>query len=356
MKRTIVAVLIACLLAVAWFQVPAGAQAPAAQAVPGWEEITPGPWAVCSDGSPFKFYVKSGSPKRLMIFLQGGGACWDAGTCTAGIHRPRVDLDELRAGHGIYALENFDNPFRGWTFVWIPYCSADIHWGDAVRTYAPGVVVHHRGATNVRAALLWTYSRVPNPEVVAVTGRSAGAYGALLWAPHVMRRYPRTRVVQVGDVGAGVVTEAFGRQGFANWNVAGVLPGWIPGLAGLRDRVEALSVPLVYAEIARSYPHNTLAQYNTVLDGVQIFFYALMKGERQPSPARAMEWSQRMQASLRQIKAQAPNFHSFTAPGSRHGILTFPEFYTETVGGVRFVDWLRQLLRGGRPAEVWPGP
>jgi hypothetical protein len=67
-----------------------------------------------------------------------------------------------------------------------------------------------------------------------------------------------------------------------------------------------------------------------------------------------MEWSQRMQASLRQIKAQAPNFHSFTAPGGRHGILTFPEFYTETVAGVRFVDWLRQLLRGGRPGEVSP--
>jgi hypothetical protein len=214
--------------------------------------------------------------------------------------------------------------------------------------------VHHRGATNVRAALLWAYARVPEPEVVAVTGRSAGAYGSLLWAPHVMRRYPRARVVQVGDVGAGVVTEAFGRQGFVNWNIAGVLPVWIPGTAGLRDRVEALSVPQVYADIARAHPSNALAQYNTVLDSVQIFFYALMKGERTPSPATAMEWSQRMQASLRQIKSQVPNFYSFTAPGSRHGILTFSEFYTEAAGGVRFVDWLRQLLRGGRPGDVWP--
>ncbi len=348
MKRMI-GMMIACLVAMVWVQVPA-----AAQAIPGWEEVTPGPWAVCSDGSPFKFYVSAGSAKRLAIFFQGGGACWDAGTCAGGIHRPRVEGEELAAGQGVYARGNLDNPFRGWTFVWVPYCSADIYWGDALRTYAPGIVVHHRGATNARAALLWTYARVPNPEVVAVMGRSAGAYGSLMWAPHVMRRYPRARVVQVGDVGAGVMTEGFGRVGFAAWNVAGAFPGWIPAMAGLRDRAEALSVPQVYAEIAKAYPRNALAQYNTVLDSVQIFFYALMKGERAPSPATAAEWSQRMQVSVRQIKTQAPNFFSYTAPGSRHGILTFPEFYTETVGGVRFVDWLRQLVRGGRPSEVSP--
>ncbi|MDI6773456.1 MAG: pectin acetylesterase-family hydrolase [bacterium] len=330
------------------------AQAPAAQSIPGWEEVTPGPWAVCSDGSPFKFYVASGNPKRLVIFFQGGGACWDAGTCAAGIHRPRVELDELRAGQGIYARGNFDNPFRGWTFVWVPYCSADIFWGDAVRAYASGLTIHHRGATNARAALLWTYARVPDPEVVAVIGRSAGAYGSLMWAPHVMRRYANARVVQLGDVGAGVMTDAFGRQGFENWNIAGALPDWIPGVARLRSRPEALSVPQVYTDIARSYPRNTMSQFNTVLDGTQIFFYALMRGERAPSPATAAEWSRRMQASMRQIKADAPNFFSYTAPGGRHGILTFPEFYTETVGGVRFVDWLRQLLRGWRPGDVWP--
>lgn len=343
--RRLTWILLGCLAAVAWTPAPA-------QAVPGWEEVNPGPWAVCSDGSPFRFYVSAGDPGRLAIFFQGGGACWDAGTCAAGIHRPRVDLDELRAGQGIYARANFDNPFRGWTFVWIPYCSADIHWGDAVQAYAPGLVVHHRGATNVRAALQWAYGRVPDPELVTVMGRSAGAYGSLLWAPHVMRRYPRARVVQLGDVGAGVITEDFGRRGFANWNAAAALPWWIPAVAGLRDRIETLSVPQVYADIARAYPRNTLAQYNTVLDSVQIFFYALMKGERSPSPATAQEWSVRMQASMRQIKAQAPNFSSYTAPGSRHGILTFPEFYTEVVDGVRFADWVRRLVRTGKAADV----
>lgn len=48
-----------------------------------------------------------------------------------------------------------------------------------------------------------------------------------------------------------------------------------------------LSIPQVYADIARAYPRNALAQYNTVLDSVQIFSFALMKGERQPSLATA---------------------------------------------------------------------
>lgn len=346
MKR-IACLVVGCMIAAAL--VPGWAQA-----APGWEEITPGPWAVCSDGSAFKFYVSAGSSKKLAIFFQGGGACWDASTCSAGIHRVRVEVDELRAGAGIYARGNLDNPFRNWTFVWVPYCSADIFWGDAVRAYAPGLVVQHRGATNARAALLWTYSRVPDPDVVAVLGRSAGAYGSLMWAPHVMRRYPRARVLQLGDVGAGVMTEAFGRHGSETWNTAGSLPAWIPAIARMRDRGGALSVPQLSIEIARAHPRNILAQYNTVLDSTQIFFYALMKGERAPSPATAAEWSRGMQALMRQIKAEAPNFSSYTAPGSRHGILTFPDFYTETVGGVRFVDWLRQLLWGGRPPDVWP--
>ncbi len=345
---------VGCLIAAALMLGPASGRAPAAQAVPDWEEVTPGPWAVCSDGSPFRFYVCPGNPKKLVIFFQGGGACWDAGTCAAGIHRARVEVDELRAAQGMHARWNFDNPFRGWTFVWIPYCSADIFWGDAVRTYAPGLTVHHRGANNARAALLWAYARVPDPEVVAVVGRSAGAYGSLMWAPHAMRRYPRARVVQMGDVGAGVMTDAFGRQGFDTWNIAGALPEWVPATARLRSRPETLGVPQMYAEIARAYPRNALSQFNTVLDSTQIFFYALMKGERTPSPATAAEWSAKMQASLRQIKSDAPNFFSYTAPGSRHGILTFPEFYTETVGGVRFVDWLRQLLRGWQPGDVRP--
>jgi hypothetical protein len=39
------------------------------------------PGGVCSDGSPYRFYVSPGDPKKVVLDFQGGGACWDAATC-----------------------------------------------------------------------------------------------------------------------------------------------------------------------------------------------------------------------------------------------------------------------------------
>lgn len=329
-----------------------------AQASVAWQEVVPGQGAVCTDGSPFKFYVNRGDPKRLVIFLQGGGACWDAATCSVPgrIFRPRVEIDELREGQGIYALQNPGNPFREWTFVMAPYCSADVHWGHADRTYAAGLTIQHRGGVNALTVLSWIYANVPDPEQIVVLGRSAGAYGSIMWAPYLMRRYPNARVVQLGDVGAGIVTDDFGGRGFANWNAGPALPSWIPSLNAMRNHVQNLTLVQLYTAVAQAYPRNVVAQYNTALDTTQIFFYALMKGEREPSRATALEWAQKMPASLAQIKAQAPSFYFYVAPGNQHGILTFPEFYTVNVGGVRFLDWIKQLIAIGRAPDVTPPP
>src|SRR5262249_12759079 len=39
--------------------------------------ITP----VCMNGTPYNFFVKRGSVNKLLMYYQGGGACWDALTC-----------------------------------------------------------------------------------------------------------------------------------------------------------------------------------------------------------------------------------------------------------------------------------
>ena len=50
---------------------------------------------------------------------------------------------------------------------------------------------------------------VPQPETIFIGGCSAGAYGAIGWAPHVMRDFPESKVVQLGDCGAGIITDKF---------------------------------------------------------------------------------------------------------------------------------------------------
>jgi hypothetical protein len=42
--------------------------------------------------------------------------------------------------------------------------------------------------------------------------------------------------------------------------------------------------------------------------------------------------------------------HSYTAPGSGHGIFEWPKFYELEVNGERLVDWVTRLIEG-EPAE-----
>ncbi|MEO8359601.1 MAG: esterase, partial [Vicinamibacteria bacterium] len=45
-----------------------------------WETVVPGGDTICSDGSPFRFFVYRSDPSKLLIEFEGGGACWNAAT------------------------------------------------------------------------------------------------------------------------------------------------------------------------------------------------------------------------------------------------------------------------------------
>src|SRR5688572_22517499 len=109
-----------------------------------WQAVEPGGETICADGSPYRFFVHPGDPARLLVEFEGGGACWDAGTCALSIYSRRVTIDPVsveRSGRlvGIYDRKNPENPFRDWTHVYVPYCTGDLHWGHNDQTYtAPG--------------------------------------------------------------------------------------------------------------------------------------------------------------------------------------------------------------------------
>ena len=42
---------------------------------PGWNEFSASGKTTCSDGSPYKFFVRPGASEKLMVYMQGGGGC-----------------------------------------------------------------------------------------------------------------------------------------------------------------------------------------------------------------------------------------------------------------------------------------
>jgi hypothetical protein len=342
-------------LALGVFMVWTLAQQSALPTPPGWQEVAGPAGTMCSDGSPWKFFVAKGDPKKVIVDFQGGGACWADGTCApeSTTFSRRVGIGELYGAQGLYNRASFQNPFVGWTHVFVPYCTADLHIGNVSRQYRTATI-QHKGAVNARAAVDWVGQNYREPEQVLVTGCSAGSYGSIAWAPYLMRLFPLARVTQFGDAGLGVIHPEFQKTGFANWNVSDWLPDFIPELGALKADPGQLQMPALYGAVARAYPTNVLSQFSTALDSTQIFFYSLMKGEREPNQATALEWSQGALGNLASIKKAAPNTYSYLAPGSQHCVIPRPEFYTTRVGETALTDWLRQLVASGKVADVAP--
>ena len=203
---------------------PVDLEAPLADLAEGWNTITPGGSTTCSDGSPFRFFVRKADPTQIVFYLQGGGGCWSAGTCDPQ-GRPtyrRTAIEEMRSAsstepepgtaHGIAAANHPENPFADHSFVFVPYCTGDVHIGDRDVVYeipatedepARQFTIHHRGYTNGRAALDWTYDHFLGPETVFVTGSSAGSAAAPVYTRHFAENYPDARVTALADSSGG---------------------------------------------------------------------------------------------------------------------------------------------------------
>ena len=324
-----------------------------------WETVAPAGETVCSDGSPYRFFVHRGDPAKLLIEFEGGGACWSGSTCEAEVYNKRVTSDpELarQAGQlqGIYDRTNPANPVRDFTHVYIPYCTGDLHWGNTTTTYtgsngAP-LPIQHKGAAHASTALNWAADNVRAPEQVVVAGCSAGGYGAALWSAKIARAYPGARLVQLADSAAGVVPDGFFGSTLTNWNVVSAWPDFIPELA--LDRVDpmTLTLPKLYTSVATFFPTASFSQFNTRSDLVQTFFYALAKGSL--SATDGTDWTARMVGNVEEISSANPNFRAYLAPGTEHCVINRASFYTQRVGGVSFSEWVKSLLSGADPGQV----
>jgi hypothetical protein len=322
----------------------------------GWNEIAPGGATTCALGAPYAFWVRPGTVNRLVIDFSGGGACWDAFTCGLAAGNDAIctqTVDGMRTRiqtgvpAGIYDHARADNPFKDWYHVIVPYCTCDIHWGDNAASYDSGqgaITVQHRGAVNARAVLDWVYANFSAPVQILVAGCSAGSYGSLGWSAHVADHYQQSAIVQFGDSGAGVITTDFFHQSFPSWKAEGALPHWIESIDPDRVNVLDLTLADLYVGISNYYPTHRFSQYNTSFDENQTFYFAAMGG------GTAADWSLRMHASIDDIKARAPRFASFIAPGEQHCILPFNNFYTVNVEGRKLVDWLGDMV-AGKPVE-----
>jgi len=311
----------------------------------------------CALGTPWSFFVKRGTVNKLLVYFQGGGACWDDLTCGVPVCDQDVNDGDNPANTttGLADLNNPANPFRDWNAVFVSYCTCDVHWGD--QAYDHGTLtIEHRGAVNSQVAEKWAREHFLAPNEVFVTGSSAGAYGAISGSVFLQERvYKAARFNTLGDAGNGVITQDFVINYISRWGIEKYLPTWIEAL----DKpITELSIDQLWVGAAAEYPDAKFAQYTSAYDGgngSQTQFYNVMLNPGNLAVGvqwwlASCEWNQKMRDLAQLTAAGAPNYRSYVGSGSRHTIFGSDKVYTDTVGGViPLVDFIAQM-RGDDPA------
>ena len=307
-------------------------------------------------GAAASFYFKRGNLRKLVVFFNGGGACWNGATCIAGAQGPQplyvptadTPFNHPTAWGGLLNTHAEDNPYRDWSIAFLSYCTADVHIGSKTTLYqfgAASVPITHRGFDNFLFARDWIERNSPNVEKLLVAGSSAGAYGAALNYGHLRETFPAAQAYLVGDGGSGVVTNAFVASALdQSWGGGQNLPN---ALQPLRNQPSAHFLPAAYGLLTFYYPKDLFSQYTTAWDGVQTLIYNVMLHQDAPQEwfttlsSAVVPWHVTMR-TFAYTNGVAGNYRYFIADGCVHTILRSEDsFYSDAqIGSTSFLDWL----------------
>ena len=325
--------------------IPAADTAAAAQSATtlnsGWQAVEPGGETTCSDGSAYKFFVRAGDPAKVMVYMQGGGACWFRQNCDPQM-QPSYNInigDWAPTSTGIFNFAHPANPFADYSVVMAPYCTGDVHLGAKDTVYPPvqegqtPLTIRHQGRTNMQAVLDWTYRNLPNPERIFVTGSSAGAIPSPFYASMLADHYPDARVAQLGDGAGGYRRINQDTRPDQQWGTF----SFLNEQRGFENEpAQGFNYERLYIAAAKAHPNILFAEFDNAEDRVQKQFLTL-GGSQTESLLSAL------QANHEDIRAEVDNFRAFIAGGEAHTVLRRPEFYTTAADGVSIRDWVARL-------------
>ena len=242
----------------------------------------------CIFGEPYGFQVIPGDKNKVLVYFQGGGACWDQITVDAGMcTTSAVPNDPV----GVFDRINPKNPFKDYTIVHFLYCSGEVWSGQTVSSYSydgkPAVQV---GIVNAKYTINWMKRQISlgllgnnnAPAAIASNhkyvfdefvgmGCSAGSVGIQMWSDQLISTFPSQQMAIVPDSYAGVfppntvgpLMKTFGLCG-SNLIASSLVQSCNAGTLSIED------VMLVNIQ---KYPNIPFAYIQSKIDAIQQSFY-----------------------------------------------------------------------------------
>ena len=360
----------------------------------------PFPDAHCRDGSSTGLGINvNPSSTKVMIYLEGGGACFnsttclvtpscfpESGSCSTGT------FDSWKSGTasrlpsgaltGIFDRTNAQNPVGDWNMVYVPFCTGDVFAGTNPSAQVPGVsgTQEFVGYTNIGLYLARLAPTFPNVSQVLLTGVAAGGLGAVINYLQVAKAFGSVPVQMLDDSGPLMedpyVPKCLQAQWGQLWGVDKIM---LPACGA--DCPDPTNYYVdAQKHLANLFSNRQFGLIDAIDDGIISQFYGFGANNCAqtflPTPVPAQTYLEGLQ-DIRTKLAGSSNFGSFLFNGTDHPTLSTAKFYTLTAGGstsadggtpgggageagapdggggVLLTDWMKQFL-AGTVANVGP--
>ena len=314
----------------------------------------------CMNDTPTGIGIRpSATSNNVMIYMEGGGACFDFVSCFGVAHAGGFDAGDMASlaassgDQGIFNRADPDNPVAEWNMVFIPYCTGDVHAGNNPDGFGGRTQVGYANVGEYLERLVPTFE---GADQVLLTGSSAGGFGAAYNFDRVQRAFGCTPVTLLDDAGPPM----------ADTYMKPCLQQWWRELWNLNDTLPADCTACTNddgggmvnfsAYLAAKYPDRRFGLLSTMEDSVirTFFGYGYSPSCRSPDNMRAADFRAGLLDLRENVLGPYPRFLTFFAEGDSHTFLGRP-LSDVTVGGTTLAAWIRQLVEAD-PAWSSVGP
>jgi len=327
------------------------------------------PDARCGDGSPYTWAYREGPGDGLLLFFQGGGACFSRRTCWD------EEMSFDGGGRLVYSMDNslstppypesdifdsgdLENPFWNYDVVYFPYCTGDMGVGTSFQTWrhkGETYDTYFHGSHNVRAALDWVEEPRSDPGRLVIAGTSAGGYAAMSVIERLVGLFPGREIPFVTDGALGIHAPLLLPVVESAWE-----PEWPSfcldeeGCNRCETLGDAIDQGLTH------YPHVRAAQLSFRQDMIQSAF--AFAAQTDGIPAYGIRWifglppfDEQVSEAVQARGQVCPDCRFYLPAGGCHVLLQSPMWTETEIEGWSPRDWVKAFLWGEAESLIGTG-
>ncbi|QQR97267.1 MAG: hypothetical protein IPK18_10340 [Sphingobacteriales bacterium] len=312
---------------------------------------------MCRDGSNTGIGFRVGSKKKLAIYINGGGACFNDATCASNPKSfSEEEWDYLHQEYkhrGIFDASNPKNPIKDFSMVFIPYCTGDVHSGTKTVGFALDVADTQRyvGALNFKKVIdfIEPYYQYNEVEEILLFGMSAGGYGVYVNFLEVVNRFPNAKITVINDSGP-LFSDA---DAFPICLQIGFL--YIFGLPVPDDLYDCCGKPAqmlanVYPYSSKKYPNANFGFISSLEDEVSRFFLSFGYNNCSGAPGNQLP-ADLFRSSLITLRDDVlkpkSTWSTYYIDDNTHTMLGNNELmYNRNKSGMYLYEWIGKVMNG----------